>query len=88
MSWTIWSFSCEASFDVTAHAMTGRDTPQARPSANLDSTKTYGTFLSSQSNGKCNKISKGSASAARTTNSAIPLFSDFVASFAPFFSCL
>lgn len=35
--------------------------------------------LSSQSNGKCNRISSGSASAAMTMNSDIPLLSVFVA---------
>ena len=37
---------------------------------------------------KWSKISKGSASAAKITNSAVPRFSVLVASFAPFFSCL
>lgn len=85
----------------TAHAITGRDTPQALPKAIknrvfysgipyekkcevvyipcLDLTNTYGTFLSSHNNGKCKRISKGSASAAITINSASPLFSAFVA---------
>lgn len=40
----IWLFSCDPSFIVTAQAMTGRDTPVARPKACLESTKTYGTF--------------------------------------------
>lgn len=44
--------------------------------------------LSSHNNGKCNKISKGSVSAAITIKSVIPRFSVFVASLAPFFSCL
>jgi hypothetical protein len=35
--------------------------------------------LSSHSNGKCSKISKGSASAAQTMNSEIPLFKVLVA---------
>jgi hypothetical protein len=38
----------------------------------LDGTKTYGTFLSSQSSGRCSRISSGSASAASTTNSERP----------------
>lgn len=45
----------------------------------FDRIKTYGTFLSSHNNGKCNKISKGSASAAQTMNSEIPLFRVLVA---------
>lgn len=45
----------------------------------FDLIKTYGTFLSSHNNGKCNKISKGSASAAQTMNSEIPLFNVLVA---------
>ena len=39
--------------------------------------------LSSHRSGKCSRISRGSASAAKTTNSAMPRFSDFVASLAP-----
>lgn len=35
--------------------------------------------LSSHNNGRCNKISKGSASAAMTMNSDIPLFNVLVA---------
>ena len=81
-------FSCEPSFVVTEAAMTGRETPHARPSACLDGTKTYGTFLSSASRGRWRRISRGSASAAMTTNSEIPRLSVLVASFAPFFSCL
>ena len=84
----ICCFNCEPSFVVTEAAMTGLDTPHARPSACLLGTNTYGTFLSSANNGRCNKISNGSVSAARTTNSLIPRFSVFVASFAPFFNCL
>jgi len=42
--------------------------------------------LSSQSNGKWSRISKGSVSAAMITSSAIPLFNPFVDSFAPFFN--
>jgi len=45
----------------------------------FDLIKTYGTFLSSHNNGKCNKISRGSASAAQTMNSEIPLFNVLVA---------
>lgn len=45
----------------------------------LEGTKTYGTFLSSHSRGRCSKISKGSASAAITMNSEIPRLSVFVA---------
>ena len=48
--------SCDASLDVTDAAMTARDTPAARPSAALDGTKTYGTFLSSHSSGRCSRI--------------------------------
>ena len=40
----IWSFNCDASFEVTEHEMTGLETPHARPSATLEGTKTYGTF--------------------------------------------
>lgn len=40
----IWLESSLFSFVVTLAAMTGRVTPQARPSAALDSTKMYGTF--------------------------------------------
>ena len=36
--------SCEPSLEVTEQEITGRDTPQARPSATLDGTKMYGTF--------------------------------------------
>ena len=77
---------------VMEHEMTGRETPQERPSAFWGSggvmekrgeaagrrgggprgrpgaclfgTKTYGTFLSSHSSGRCSRISSGSASAA------------------------
>ena len=59
--------------------MTGRLTPQARPRAILEGTKTYGTFLSSHKSGRWSKISRGSASAARTMNSEIPRLSVFVA---------
>lgn len=59
--------------------MTGRDTPQARPRACLERTNTYGTFLSSHSSGRWRMISSGSASAAITINSAMPLFRVFVA---------
>ncbi|KAG7226411.1 hypothetical protein INR49_013823 [Caranx melampygus] len=59
--------------------MTGRDTPQARPRACLERTNTYGTFLSSQSSGRWRMISSGSASAAITMNSAMPLFRVLVA---------
>ena len=40
----IWLESSLFSFVVMLAAMTGRVTPQARPSAALDSTNTYGTF--------------------------------------------
>ena len=69
-------------------ATTDLDTPQALPSAFLDGTNTYGTFLSSHNNGRWRRISSGSVSAAKMINSACPLFSVLVASFAPFFSCL
>lgn len=79
--WTdwIWGFSWEPSLMVTEVAMTGRDTPQALPSACLERTNTYGTFLSSQSSGRWRMISSGSASAAMTMNSAMPLFKVLVA---------
>ena len=38
----------------------------------LEGTKTYGTFLSSHSRGRCSRISNGSASAAMTMNSDMP----------------
>lgn len=38
----------------------------------LEGTKTYGTFLSSHSRGRCSRISNGSASAAMTMNSEMP----------------
>jgi len=84
----ICDLSCDPSFVVTLHEITGRDTPHARPSACLDGTNTYGTFLSSARSGRWSRISSGSVSAARTTNSEMPRFSVFVASFAPFLSCL
>lgn len=68
----IWGFSCEPSFIVTDVAITGRDTPHARPKACLERTNTYGTFLSSHNSGKWRMISSGSASAAITMNSEIP----------------
>lgn len=79
--WTDWicGLSWDPSFMVTEVAMTGRDTPQARPSACLERTNTYGTFLSSQSSGRWRMISSGSASAAMTINSAMPLFRVLVA---------
>ena len=64
---------------VTEIATTGLETPHARPNACLEGTKTYGTFLSSHSNGRCSKISIGSVSAAMTINSEIPLFKVLVA---------
>ena len=51
-------------------------------------TNTHGTFLSSQSRGKCRRISSGSVSAAITMNSLTPRFRVLVASLAPFFNCL
>lgn len=79
--WTDWicGLSWEPSLMVTEVAMTGRDTPQARPRACLERTNTYGTFLSSQSSGRWRMISSGSASAAITINSAMPLFRVLVA---------
>lgn len=84
----ICGFSWDPSFTVTEHAMTGRETPHALPRACLLRMNTYGTFLSSQRRGRCSKISRGSVSAAITTNSQIPRFKVLVASLAPFFSCL
>ena len=40
----ICEVSCDPSLIVTEAAITGRDTEQARPSACLDRTNTYGTF--------------------------------------------
>ena len=85
---SICGFSCDPSLVVTEHAITGRETPQARPSATFDGTNTYGTFLSSASRGRWRRISRGSVSAARTTNSEMPRLRVLVASFAPFLSCL
>lgn len=44
LSVMIWAFSWLPSLVVTEQAITGRDTPQARPRAALEGTKTYGTF--------------------------------------------
>ena len=87
MVW-IWLCSSRFSLVVMLQATTGRDTPHARPSAIFDGTKTYGTFLSSHSSGRCSTISIGSTSAVITMNSQMPRLSVFVASFAPFLSCL
>lgn len=57
-------------------------TPRGRTQAHtrtLDGTKTYGTFLSSHSSGRCRRISNGSASADMTINSEIPRLSVLVA---------
>jgi hypothetical protein len=54
---------CKAMVKNTHAAMTGRETPQARPRAVLEGTKTYGTFLSSQRRGRWRRISMGSVSA-------------------------
>lgn len=59
---SIWLLSSRASLVVIEAAMTGRETPHARPSAVLLGTKTYGTFLSSQSSGRWSRISIGSVS--------------------------
>lgn len=91
----IWLDSCEFSFVVTDAAMTGRETPHARPSAVLLGRKMYGTFcmarvshvsgrrrrrtLSSHSSGRCSRISSGSVSAVSTMNSEMPRFSVLVA---------
>ena len=82
MAW-IWPFRLLPSLEVTEQLMTGRDTPQARPRATFEGTNTYGTFLSSQRRGRWRRISRGSASAASTMNSAMPRFRVFVASLAP-----
>ena len=66
-------------------AITGLETPHALPNNLCDSTKTYGTFLSSHNKGKCKTISSGLTSAAMTIKSLIPRFKVFVASLAPFF---
>ncbi len=68
--------------------MTDRETPHARPRADLDEINTYGTFLSSQRSGRWSRIASGVVSAARTIRSEVPRFSDLVASLAPFFNCL
>lgn len=79
--WTDWicGLSWDPSLIVTEVAMTGRDTPHARPRACLERTNTYGTFLSSHRSGRWRMISSGSASAAITINSAMPLFRVLVA---------
>lgn len=89
-SWIVWicGLKLDPSLTVTEQEITGLDTPHALPNACLDLMNTYGTFLSSHSKGRCNKISKGSASAAITINSDIPLFNVFVASLAPFLNSL
>ena len=84
----ICGLKVDPSFTVTEQEITGLDTPHALPNACFDLMNTYGTFLSSHNNGRCNKISKGSASAAMTMNSDIPLFNVLVASLAPFFNSL
>jgi hypothetical protein len=79
----IWFLSADASLLQIEAAMTALLTPQARPRAFLEGTKTYhmsatvhllsavvltyGTFLSSASNGIWSKMAKGDVSAARTT---------------------
>lgn len=52
--------------------MTARLTPHARPSAALEGTKMYGTFLSSHRSGRCSRISMGFVSAVKMTISAMP----------------
>jgi len=64
---------------ASTHAGESSHSPHARPSACFDLTNTYGTFLSSHSSGKCNRISRGSVSAASTRNSACDRFSVLVA---------
>jgi len=53
--------------------MTSLDNPHALPNAERLGTKMYGTFLSSQRRGMCRRISRGVASAERTTTRAFPL---------------
>src|ERR1035437_3225764 len=87
----------DCSFASMAQAIIGLETPQALPKATFELTKMYGTFyfflsgqgntLSSQRRGRWSKISNGSVSAVRTTNSAIPRLRALVASFAPFLIC-
>lgn len=86
MSCSTWSFTesktcliSDSSFGKIVHAITGLETPHARPKAALLGTKTYGTFLSSHKSGRCKTISMGSASAANIINSELFLLSDLVA---------
>ena len=72
LSLLICSFSWDPSLEVMEQEITGRDTPQARPRACLEWTKTYGTFLSSARRGRWRRISMGSVSAAMMTTSAMP----------------
>lgn len=78
----ICEFNSLASLVVTLAAMTGLETPQARPNAVLEGKKTYGTFLSSHRRGRWRTISIGSTSAVMTMNSQIPRLSVLVASLA------
>lgn len=67
-----------ASFEVIVAAIIGRAEPHARPIAVLWGKNTYGTFLSSQSNGRCITIARGAVSAAITTISDVHRSTDFV----------
>ncbi len=58
----IWPIKSLASFVVMLAAITARLTPQALPSAILLGTYTYGTFLSSASNGRWRRIARGDVS--------------------------
>ena len=68
----IFEFRSEASLEVKETAMTGRDTPQARPIATLLGRKTYGTFFSSARRGRWRTILSGWVSAARMISSLVP----------------
>lgn len=67
-----------ASFEVMVAAIIDRAEPHARPIVVLLGKNTYGTFLSSQINGICITIARGTVSAAMTTISDVPRVTDFV----------
>lgn len=55
---TAWicGLSAEPSAATMEHAMTGRETPQARPSATLDGTNTYGTFCGARAHTRAREM--------------------------------
>ena len=76
-----------SSLAVMAHAIMFLLVPHAFPKELYEGTKMYGTFLSSQSKGKCITISSGSVSPAIMMTLAIPQLRALLDSFAPFLSC-